>query len=219
MDSTQGQTPYSVLKRFVRRRVPDEQCDLCSQAIPPDHRHLLDPATRQLLCACDACALLFSAQADTKYRRVPDRSRFLGDFRMADATWDDLLIPVGMAFFFYSSAEGRVMAFYPSPAGPTESLLTLEAWEEVVRDNPVLKEMEPDVEALLVNRLKGAQEYYLTPIDKCYELVGLIRSNWRGLSGGSEVWKEIQDFFDRLKARSEVQRPAHTTLESTDHHA
>lgn len=138
---------------------------------------------------------------------------------MADATWDELLIPVGMAFFFYSSADGRVMAFYPSPAGPTESLLTLEAWEEVVRDNPVLKEMEPDVEALLVNRLKGAQEYYLTPIDKCYELVGLIRSNWRGLSGGSEVWKEIQDFFDRLKARSEVQRPAHTTLESKDHHA
>ena len=41
-------------------------------------------------------------------------------------------------------------AFYPSPAGATESLLPLTAWEEIVRENPALREMQPDVEALLV---------------------------------------------------------------------
>jgi hypothetical protein len=207
MDSTQGSSPYSILKRFARPRVAAEVCDLCAQEIAPEHRHLLERSTRQILCACDACGTLFSAQADTPYRLVPRRTRFLPNFHMSDAQWDDLLIPVGMAFFFYSSAQLRTMAFYPSPAGPTESLLTLEAWEEVAHDNPVLAEMQPDVEALLVNRLKGARDYYLAPIDKCYELVGLIRANWRGLSGGPEVWKEIDNFFTRLKAQAGVKEP------------
>ncbi len=200
----QAKSSFAALKRFTRPRVQVEQCDLCSQQIGPQHDHLVDPVTRQLLCACEACGILFSSQGDTKYKRVPRRSRYLPDFSMDDATWDELMVPVGMAFFFRSSVEERVMAFYPSPAGPTESLLTFEAWQEVVRDNPLLNTMEPDVEALLVWRVTEPAEYYLAPVDKCYELVGLIRANWRGLSGGAEVWKEIRDFFAHLKARSTV---------------
>lgn len=196
----QGQAPFAALRRFVRPRAPVEVCELCSVVLAPEHQHLLEPATRQLLCACDACALLFStAQGRTPYRRLPRRVRQLNGFTLSDAQWEDLMIPVGMAFFFYNSAEGRIMAYYPSPAGPTESLLPLESWEELVQANPILGAMEPDVEALLVNRLKGGQDYYLTPIDRCYELVGLIRLNWRGLSGGTEVWQQINDFFRRMQ--------------------
>ena len=195
-----GQAPFAALRRFVRPRAPVEVCDLCSVALAPDHQHLLDPATRQLLCACDPCAILFSTtEGRTPYRRLPRRARRLLGFTLTDAQWDDLLIPVGMAFFFYNSAEGRIMAYYPSPAGPTESLLPLESWQALVAANPILAQMEPDVEALLVNRLKGGQDYYLTPIDRCYELVGLIRLNWRGLSGGTEVWQQIGEFFHRLQ--------------------
>jgi len=110
-----------------------------------------------------------------------------------------LLIPIGLAFFLKSSTEGRVIALYPSPAGPMESMLSLDAWEDIVADNPVLDTMETDVEALLVNRLNHGGEYYLAPVDRCYELVGLIRSNWRGLSGGTEVWEKIRRFFEELK--------------------
>ena len=157
------------------------------------------------------CLVSVGNQAGTPYRCVPRRVRSLPDFHITDAQWDSLLIPVGMAFFFYSSPAEKVMAFYPSPAGPTESLLSFESWTEIVRDNPVLQAMEPDVEALLVNRLpahlKGhtdeTQTYYLAPIDKCYELVGLIRMHWRGLSGGSEVWEEIAKFYARLQEQSE----------------
>ena len=195
-----GQAPLAALRRFVRPRPAAEICDLCSVALGPDHQHLIEPATRQRLCACDACALLFSSQAQTKYRRLPRRSRALPGFNMSDGQWDDLMIPVGMAFFFYNSLEKRVMAYYPSPAGPTESLLPLESWNELVAANPILATMEPDVEALLVNRLKGAQDYYLVPVDRCYELVGLIRAHWRGLSGGAEVWQEIAQFFSRLQS-------------------
>jgi len=76
-----------------------------------------------------------------------------------------------------------------------------------VEANPVLNQMEPDVTALLVNRVghvRGAApaEYYLVPIDECYKLVGLIRAHWRGLSGGTEVWREISAFFVALKKRA-----------------
>jgi hypothetical protein len=109
-----------------------------------------------------------------------------------------------MAFFFYSTPAERVAAFYPSPMGPTESLLKLSAWEKLEESNPVLKGMERDVEALLVNRSRGAREHFLVPIDECYSLVGLIRMHWKGFSGGREVWEEIDRFFEALRGRSKT---------------
>jgi len=60
------------------------------------------------------------------------------------------------------------------------------------------------VEALLVNRVRGTREHFLVPIDECYRLVGLIRMHWRGLSGGREVWEEIEQFFEELRGRSKT---------------
>jgi len=42
----------------------------------------------------------------------------------------------------------------------------------------------------------------MLPIDECYKLVGLIRMHWKGLSGGTDVWRELGEFFNSLKARS-----------------
>ena len=164
-----------------------------------------------MVCACEACAILFSGQTGTKYKRVPRRIRALPDFRLTDGQWDSLMIPIQLAFFFHSTPDGKVLALYPSPAGPTESLLTLDSWNEVVEDNPILREMEPDVEALLANRVGGTGEYYIVPIDECYKLVGLIRTHWRGLSGGTEVWREIKGFYAGLKERAS---PVRTTTTS-----
>lgn len=193
---------FAALRRFIPRRAPAEQCDLCSAAVGHEHDHLVEPLTRTINCACQACALLFSGQAGTKYKRVPRRARFLDDFQLTDLQWESLMVPISMAFFFFSTPSGKVVALYPSPAGPTESQLTLDAWEEIVAANPSLQKMEPDVEALLVNRIGSTREYYLAPIDECYKLVGLIRAHWRGLSGGTEVWAEINNFFIALKKRS-----------------
>jgi hypothetical protein len=187
----------------VSSRPALERCELCSAELGPDHEHLVEPATRKLLCTCTPCALLFSLRADTKYRRVPRQVRFLPDFRLEDAQWESLLIPIGLAFFLHSSASGKVMAIYPSPGGPTESLLGLGCWAEITRENPVVEQMEPDTQALLVNRLGQSREHYLAPIDECYRLVGLLRAHWQGLSGGSEVWTHIERFFVELKQRSQ----------------
>ncbi len=203
------QSAIEVLRRFVRPRASAaERCDLCGAELSAEHGHLFEPPTRQLFCSCEACAILFSGQTETKYRRVPRRVRYLSDFRLADSRWESLMLPIGMAFFFHSTPAGRTLALYPSPAGATESLLDLSAWAEVVEENPVLRELEPDVEALLVNRVRGAADYYLAPIDECFKLVGLIRAGWRGLSGGAEVWQSIEEFFADLKAKSGAGREA-----------
>ncbi len=178
-----------------------ERCELCAEPIPAEHRHVLDLVKRELLCACRACSLLFdrAAAGGAHYRLVPDRSRSVVDFQLDDHEWQALMIPVEMAFFFRSSAAGRVVAFYPSPMGATESLLSLEAWDDLRARNPVLDELEPDVEALLVNRARGAREYWLVPVDACYRLVGIIRTHWKGFGGGEEVWAAIRAFFDEVR--------------------
>ncbi len=123
---------------------------------------------------------------------------------MSDAEWEGLSIPINLAFITQSTAAGRVAAYYPSPAGATEASLPPRAWEQLLTDNPRLREMQPDVEALLVNRVGTAREYYRAPIDECYKLVGLIRSNWRGLSGGADVWRTIAEFFRELQEKSKL---------------
>jgi Family of unknown function (DUF5947) len=199
---------FGALRQFVRRKRNVERCELCSAEVSAEHPHLIEPASRRMLCSCTACAILFSGMG-TKYKRVPRRVLALADFRLSEGQWDSLMVPISMAFFFRSTPNERVVALYPSPAGATESLLPLETWTEIEDANPVLKEMEADVEALLVNRVGhvrgfAAPEYYLLPIDECYKLVGLIRANWRGLSGGTEVWQEIGRFFQGLKERATV---------------
>jgi hypothetical protein len=178
-----------------------EQCELCAEPVPDEHRHLLDLETRRLLCACRACTILFdrSGAGGNHYRLVPDRVRLLADLALDDATWQSFGIPVDMAFFFHSGAAGRVVAFYPSPLGATESLLDLDTWDEVVDANPLLAELEPDVEALFVNRTHGKREYWLLPVDRCYQLVGIVRTHWRGFQGGPEVWAALDEFFERLR--------------------
>jgi hypothetical protein len=201
------ESAFASLRQFARKRGAVERCEMCSRELAAGHEHLVEPINRRLICACDACAILFEGQGGTKYRRVPRRVLFLQDFQLTDAQWDGLLVPIEMAFFFKSTPLGKVIALYPSPAGPTESLLSLDTWADIAETNPMLNEMEADVTALLVNRIGHARsvspaEYYLVPIDECYKLVGLIRMHWRGLSGGTEVWREISAFFAALKKRA-----------------
>ncbi len=190
------------IRRLVPPRDEGEKCDLCADPIADRHRHLYEPATRQIVCSCAGCAVLFPGQAGGRYKLTPDRVVLLTDFELADEQWNELMIPVNMAFFQKSSAAGRAVAFYPGAAGAIESQLPLESWERIVTADPALARLETDVEALLANRTGPVYEYYIVPIDECYRLAGLIRARWRGLSGGTEVWKEIAGFFDGLRERA-----------------
>ncbi|WP_238321104.1 DUF5947 family protein [Thermogemmatispora carboxidivorans] len=204
--------PLGALRRFVSRegqpqRRPLERCELCRAVLLPTHHHLLAPERRQVLCVCDPCALLFRAGTQLgqgQYRLIPERYRWLRDLALTDAEWEALGLPVNLVYLFYSTPAGRLLAFYPGPAGATESLLDLDGWQGLVARYPLLGELLPDVEALLINRVRGARETYLVPIDVCFRLTGLIRANWRGLSGGAELERALASFFADLQARAEV---------------
>jgi hypothetical protein len=203
------ETAGARLRRLARQSAGEreatlERCELCNTPIAPDHRHLLELPSEQLVCACRACALLFDREAagNGRYRLVPERRLSLIGFDLSDIAWEELRLPVDMAFFFHSTEKERVAAFYPGPMGATESLLRFEAWQALEVANPVLLTLEPDVEAFLVDRALGARRHWIVPIDDCYQLVGLIRTSWRGLTGGKEVWQQLGQFYDGLDRRS-----------------
>lgn len=186
------------LRRFARTRAVVERCELCAAELASEHQHLLDRTSRQIACACDACAILFCDQQDGKFLRIPRRIARLDGFSFSDLQWQSMMLPINLAFFV-RQPNGGTQAMYPSPAGPMESLIGLPAWDALCAGDPDLAGMEPDVEALLVNRIGEQPAYFIVPIDACYRLIGLIRTKWRGLSGGGEVWQAIGDFFAGLE--------------------
>ncbi|WP_433411841.1 DUF5947 family protein [Microtetraspora malaysiensis] len=178
-----------------------ERCDLCGTPVTDGHRHLVDLSSRELRCACRPCATLFDrpGAGGRQYRAVPDRRWHLRGFALDDAAWDALRIPVRMAFFSHDSTARRAVLLYPSPGGAVESPLARVTWARLEAANPVLGGLTPDVEALLVDRTGDARDHWIVPIDDCYALVGLIRTHWKGLAGGPDVWREIAAFFAELR--------------------
>jgi hypothetical protein len=182
-----------------------ERCEMCAVPIDEWHGHVVDVEHRGLMCTCRPCALLFTQEGagSGRYKAVPERYRYAANVPLAEATWDSMEIPVATAFFFKNSALDRTVAFYPSPAGATESLLSLEAWTDLLNALPEFADLRPDVEALLVYKGDSGFEFFAVPIDACYQLVGLVRMHWQGFEGGEQAWAEIHKFFAGLRERSE----------------
>lgn len=198
--------PFQSLHRFARakpeRPAPVERCELCATPVPAQHQHLIEPRTRDVLCACDGCALLFDEGGATKFKRVPRDPKRLPGFALTDEAWAKLLVPVKLAFFYRSSHAGKPVAIYPSPMGATESVIDAGPWSSLAASHPRLATMPEDVEALLVSRLEKEPDYLIAPIDRCFELIGILREHWQGINGGDEVWPAVRRFLDDLRERA-----------------
>jgi len=194
-----------------------EHCELCGEVLNDRHGHLVDTDKRSLACACRACYLLFTQEGagGGRYRAVPEGIYHDPDRPLTDEDWNELQIPVAMAFFFYNSAISQVVAGYPSPAGPTECELDLEAWDRIAAAHPLFGDITPDVEAILVNRTELGNEVFLIPIDMCYALVGELRMYWQGFDGGAEVRTALANFLSGLRHRALTldRRPARLDME------
>ena len=186
------------------RPVQAEVCEMYGVEVGPSHGHVADLENQRLLCACRHCHLLFTGTGagGGRFRALPEVVRWVEGIAISEAQWDDLQIPVDLVFVFRQGAAVHHSACYPGPGGATESLLDLSSWDAVLEANPVLRIVEPDVEAVLLRRSRAGIEGYLVPIDVCYALVGLVRRDWVGLSGGREVWAGIEAFFGDLRKRS-----------------
>ena len=181
---------------------PPERCEMCAAPIAAGHRHLLDRETGEPRCACLPCAVLFDHAPAQRYVLIPDRRWYLRDFELGDDVWAALAVPVSVLFAYRDSAAGRVVARYPSPAGAVEAPLEPEVWAALERANPVLWHLAPDVEALLVDRRRRNRDHWLVPIDDCHRLVAVLRTRWKGLAGGPQVWAALTEFFDELRGRA-----------------
>ncbi len=180
-----------------------ERCDLCATEVAAEHGHLADLDTSRLLCACRACYLLFtnSDAVRGRYRAVPDRYLTDPGHPIRADEWDELQVPVGLAFFLRSSRQDEITGFYPSPAGATECRLDLTAWDRLAAAHPLLHAAEPDVEAVLFT--KQGPDCFVVPIDACYELAGRIRLHWRGFDGGTEARQAITSFLESVRDRAQ----------------
>jgi hypothetical protein len=232
---TSTSTPATGLRRFVAdpagSRVPTppssarpaeqpaagrepalERCEMCDTPVEERHGHVVDRESHQLLCTCRACYLLFTGEwTGGRFRAVPERRLTDPRHRLTGADWEQLQVPVGMAFFIRGMADRAVAAFYPSPAGATECLLDLDAWDRLAERNPLLAAAEPEVEAILIRRTDSGIDCYLVPVDSCYELVGAMRQRWRGFDGGAEAKAYIDGFFTSVaqQARAFEAAPGH----------
>jgi Family of unknown function (DUF5947) len=188
-----------------------ERCEMCAEVLTDRHGHLVDTEKRSLACACRACYLLFTHEgaAGGRYRAVPERICHDPDRPLTDEDWNELQIPVAMAFFFFNSALGQVVAGYPSPGGTTECELDLAGWDRLAAAYPLFAELAPDVEAIFVNRTDNGNEVFLIPIDECYSLVGELRMFWTGFDGGAEVRAALAAFLEGLRKRAVVLEREH----------
>jgi len=217
---TQGSGGLPVQLGGQRRDDPPgtERCEMCQTVLDGRHGHLIDLDKRSIACACRACYLLFTHEgaAGGRYKAVPERICRDPGRPLAGTDWNELQIPVAMAFFFFNSALGRVVAGYPSPGGVTECELDLEAWDRLAAVYPLLGEMAPDTEAIFVCGAspggrppqtppdKGGYEIFLIPIDMCYSLVGELRLYWQGFDGGAEAREALARFLAGLRRRAIV---------------
>jgi hypothetical protein len=174
-----------------------EVCELCAAPVPEEHRHLYDLSEHQVRCACEACAVLFAGDGagGGTFRLVPRRRMRLGRVDTAP-----LGVPVGLAFFV-PHADGTVTAQGPSPAGAMRWEVDARAWRRAAGQCPELALLQPEVEALLVNTVRGMDHHWIVPVDDCFRLVALVRREWRGLSGGGRVWPAVEEFFAGLTER------------------
>ena len=179
---------------------PDERCDLCGASVPLDHRHMLNLDERQIVCTCESCFALRSG--DPEFRPTGRRTLWLEGFELPEELWAQFRIPIGLAFFMHSSVTDCIVAMYPSPVGAMESELHFETWNRLAAMNPVLRDLEPDAEGLLVNRMSDPATFAIAPIDRCYMLVGVVKASWEGISGGDAIPAAVEAFFDEIRAEA-----------------
>lgn len=191
--------PYAASPRSIGTEI---RCELCTLPLGDSHDHIVELGTRGALCACHACAFLFTSNETIfRYRTVPRRVLRDRDLALSATAWTELGIPVGLAFCVRQVDPPRTLVCYPGPAGIVDAELEPDVWDAISAATVLAGQLVPEVEALLIHGERGSPTLacYLVPITAAYELVALLRATWRGFTGGDEAMREIAAFFAGLE--------------------
>jgi len=183
--------------RVPRRHPQIRYCDVCGTTAEFRHWQLVHVPTRRLICCCEACTSALTKWHDGQYRRVPQSIEMLPDFCMTESQWDRLKLPINLGFLYYSSPDRRVLSVYPGAFEAIGGKSPAGLWEELTQQNPILRSFKPDVEGLLVNRVGKTRRYFRVPIDESYQLFSFMRDNWSGVTGGVNLWRQVETCFAR----------------------
>ncbi len=194
-------TSLGTIRRFANTATDHRNCDICRSELIDTHRHVVEVKTRRILCACDLCSSSFSVQSNGRFRLIPQYVTRVA-LSFSDSQWARLGIPIGLAFFTVEKpSQGDaviVRAVYPSPAGAVASSVDSDLWQSLIESRAGSLRLLPDVESLLVRRTEGKHECFIVPVDRCFELIGIVRRNWQGMSGGVDVHHAIDQFFHQI---------------------
>ena len=107
-------------------------------------------------------------------------------------------------FFFLEHAlggGGRRALPEPGRARPSASSTSAPWAASSSPRTPCSTSLEPDAEALIVNRLAEPPQHAIAPIDECYRLVGLVKRAGRG-SPAAAARPRRRGFFAELRERA-----------------
>ena len=179
---------------------PDvEVCELCGTELPQNHRHLLQLTERRILCACATCW----ASALGRPRAAPDRAAASSGSRTSSCPRSCGRSCRSRSGSPSSCARASPTRWSPctrAPRAPPSPSSTCPPGRSSSELNPILTGIEPDAEALVVNRIADPHEFVIAPIDECYGLVGAIKVSWEGISGGPALEREVPAFFDEMRS-------------------
>lgn len=178
-------------------------CEGCDGVLALSHHHVVD-VQGHLRCVCAACAARLPSSEPARFRAVG--TRVLSDPRLQvdAAEWEAIGVPLPFGFVTYHTPTHRWVARAPTPTGPLERVVDPQGWLSLAGRTPLVAQIRPDVEALLVGG-RPTPQAWLAPIDACYELQGYVRRHWRGAQGAAG-WLVLDTFFDRLRATSQTIR-------------
>ena len=172
MNATMGSTEESLkLLPVISEDTANGLCRFCSSALDSPPNPLFEVATQRVLFACNPCASRFEKRSGGPFKLIPRSTRQIEDFRMPEVPWQTYDLPGNVTFVFYCTAAAKLLSVCKVAAGTVDLTVPREVWKAIIEANPVLEEMRPDVEGLLIIHTGDSREYFIAPIDVCYNLI------------------------------------------------
>ena len=155
---------------------------MCAGGLDQQHAHLVAKQTSAPMCVCHACYHVFCLVTNGRSHHGDDARYYYFPTFSADATHDELNLPIGLTFMFRTAPEDRLVTWSPNPGGAIETVLPDTTWPTLIAANPGVDTLRPLRDALLLRHTPPDpvdDSCVLLPSQACFELIGTAKSGYR----------------------------------------